>query len=153
MNLSDDLKILDLTASYTSEELENNYKRKLEELNHAYNELKSRIDKKSKSYQRKELIIDQIIIKVIFSENLSEFTSAKILSVLDEIKKKALNNQISLANIEQLEKLKLNESTQDIIILYYALKDQDLENPNININEDKEFSSFLKSFFDDELIR
>lgn len=153
MNLSDDLKILDLTASYTSEELENNYKRKLEELNHAYNELKSRIDKKSKSYQRKELIIDQIIIKVIFSENLSEFTSAKILSVLDEIKKKALNNQISLANIEQLEKLKLNESTQDIIILYYTLKDQDLENPNININEDKEFSSFLKSFFDDELIR
>lgn len=153
MNLSDDLKILDLTANYTSEELENNYKRKLEELNHAYNELKSRIDKKSKSYQRKELIIDQIIIKVIFSENLSEFTSAKILSVLDEIKKKALNNQISLANIEQLEKLKLNESTQDIIILYYALKDQDLENPNININEDKEFSSFLKSFFDDELIR
>lgn len=153
MNLSDDLKILDLTASYTSEELENNYKRKLEELNHAYNELKSRIDKKSKSYQRKELIIDQIIIKVIFSENLSEFTSAKILSVLDEIKKKALNNQISLANIKQLEKLKLNESTQDIIILYYTLKDQDLENPNININEDKEFSSFLKSFFDDELIR
>lgn len=153
MNLNDDLKILDLTASYTSEELENNYKRKLEELNHAYNELKSRIDKKSKSYQRKELIIDQIIIKVIFSENLSEFTSAKILSVLDEIKEKALNNQISLANIEQLEKLKLNESTQDIIILYYALKDQDLENPNININEDKEFSSFLKSFFDDELIR
>lgn len=153
MNLNDDLKILDLTANYTSEELENNYKRKLEELNHAYNELKSRIDKKSKSYQRKELIIDQIIIKVIFSENLSEFTSAKILSVLDEIKEKALNNQISLANIEQLEKLKLNESTQDIIILYYALKDQDLENPNININEDKEFSSFLKSFFDDELIR
>ena len=152
MNLNDDLKILDLTANYTTEELENNYKRKLEELNHAYNELKSRIDKKSKSYQRKELIIDQIIIKVIFSENLSEFTSAKILSVLDEIKKKALNNQISLANIEQLEKLKLNESTQDIIILYYALKDQDLENPNININEDKEFSSFLKSFFD-ELIR
>lgn len=153
MNLNDDLKILDLTASYTLEELENNYKRKLEELNHAYNELKSRIDKKSKSYQRKELIIDQIIIKVIFSENLSEFTSAKILSVLDEIKKKALNNQISLANIKQLEKLKLNESTQDIIILYYTLKDQDLENPNININEDKEFSSFLKSFFDDELIR
>lgn len=153
MNLNDDLKILDLTANYTTEELENNYKRKLEELNHAYNELKSRIDKKSKSYQRKELIIDQIIIKVIFSENLSEFTSAKILSVLDEIKKKALNNQISLANIEQLEKLKLNESTQDIIILYYTLKDQDLENPNININEDKEFSSFLKSFFDDELIR
>lgn len=153
MNLNDDLKILDLTANYTSEELENNYKRKLEELNHAYNELKSRIDKKSKSYQRKELIIDQIIIKVIFSENLSEFTSAKILSVLDEIKKKALNNQISLANIKQLEKLKLNESTQDIIILYYTLKDQDLENPNININEDKEFSSFLKSFFDDELIR
>ena len=153
MNLNDDLKILDLTANYTTEELENNYKRKLEELNHAYNELKSRIDKKSKSYQRKELIIDQIIIKVIFSENLSEFTSAKILSVLDEIKKKALNNQISLANIKQLEKLKLNESTQDIIILYYTLKDQDLENPNININEDKEFSSFLKSFFDDELIR
>ena len=153
MNLNDDLKIIDLTANYTTEELENNYKRKLEELNHAYNELKSRIDKKSKSYQRKELIIDQIIIKVIFSENLSEFTSAKILSVLDEIKKKALNNQISLANIEQLEKLKLNESTQDIIILYYTLKDQDLENPNININEDKEFSSFLKSFFDDELIR
>ena len=153
MNLNDYLKILDLTANYTTEELENNYKRKLEELNHAYNELKSRIDKKSKSYQRKELIIDQIIIKVIFSENLSEFTSAKILSVLDEIKKKALNNQISLANIEQLEKLKLNESTQDIIILYYTLKDQDLENPNININEDKEFSSFLKSFFDDELIR
>ena len=57
MNLSDDLKILDLTASYTSEELENNYKRKLEELNHAYNELKSRIDKKSKSYQRKSIRI------------------------------------------------------------------------------------------------
>lgn len=154
MNLYKNLKTLGLKANYTQEELYTAYQQKLEELNQAYKDLTNNLTKNNTTNKKKELIIDKIILRIICEDTVSKFTVARVLSILDEIKEKALNNQISLKNLRQIEKLKLNDSIEDIMILYLTLNNQNIKKIEVRnkLKSNPDFIEFLKSFFDDQLL-
>ena len=154
MNLYKNLKTLGLKANFTQEELDTAYQQKLEELNQAYKDLTNNLTKNNTTNKKKELIIDKITLRIICEDTVSPFTVARVLSVLDEIKEKALNNQISLKNLRQIEKLKLNDSIEDIMILYLTLNNQNIKKIEVRnkLKSNPDFIEFLKSFFDDQLL-
>lgn len=153
MDLYKNLQILGLKANYTQEGLDIAYQQKLEELNQAYKDLTNNLAKNNSTNTKKELIIDKVILRIICEDTVSPFTVTRVLSVLNEIKSKALNNKISLKNLRQIESLKLNDSIEDIMILYLTLNNQNIKNLEARnkLTANPDFIEFLKSFFNDQL--
>lgn len=124
MKIEDELNAFNLKENYTEKELEEAYKRKLEELQISYEILKSRLNKiDTKKFQ--EEINDKInrtLWKIIFSEKIEEEMAKKLFTLLLDIKKKIQNGVLDPELLIYLKALKFNNTQNDLSLLFLLSK-------------------------------
>lgn len=124
MKIEDELNAFNLKENYTEKELEEAYKRKLEELEISYEILKSRLNKiDTKKFQ--EEINDKInrtLWKIIFSEKIEEEMAKKLFTLLLDIKKKIQNGVLDPELLIYLKALKFNNTQNDLSLLFLLSK-------------------------------
>ena len=124
MKIEDELNAFNLKENYTEKELEEAYKRKLEELEISYEILKSRLNKiDTKKFQ--EEINDKInrtLWKILFSEKIEEEMAKKLFTLLLDIKKKIQNGVLDPELLIYLKALKFNNTQNDLSLLFLLSK-------------------------------
>ena len=120
MNIDEKLTYFNLNPSYTEEELESAYEKKLRELQTNYELLKRNLKpENTKEFQETwQEKYKEIVWNIIFSENIDEEKAKMLFALLLDIKKKINGKELDSDLLIYLNNLKYDGSMEDLKLLY-----------------------------------
>ena len=120
MNIDEKLTYFNLNPSYTEEELESAYEKKLRELQTNYELLKRKLKpENTKEFQETwQEKYKEIVWNIIFSENIDEEKAKMLFALLLDIKKKINGKELDSDLLIYLNNLKYDGSMEDLKLLY-----------------------------------
>ena len=120
MNIDEKLTYFNLNPSYTEEELESAYEKKLRELQANYELLKRNLKpENTKEFQETwQEKYKEIVWNIIFSENIDEEKAKMLFVILLDIKKKINEKELDSDLLIYLNNLKYDGSMEDLKLLY-----------------------------------
>ena len=120
MNIDEKLTYFNLNPSYTEEELESAYEKKLRELQTNYELLKRKLKpENTKEFQETwQEKYKEIVWNIIFSENIDEEKAKMLFALLLDIKKKINGKELDPDLLIYLNNLKYDGSMEDLKLLY-----------------------------------
>ena len=120
MNIDEKLTYFNLNPSYTEEELESAYEKKLRELQTNYELLKRNLKpENTKEFQETwQEKYKEIVWNIIFSENIDEEKAKMLFALLLDIKKKINGKELDPDLLIYLNNLKYDGSMEDLKLLY-----------------------------------
>lgn len=120
MNIDEKLTYFNLNPSYTEEELESAYEKKLRELQTNYELLKRNLKpENTKEFQETwQEKYKEIVWNIIFSENIDEEKAKMLFAILLDIKKKINEKKLDSDLLIYLNNLKYDGSMEDLKLLY-----------------------------------
>ena len=120
MNIDEKLTYFNLNPSYTEEELESAYEKKLRELQTNYELLKRNLKpENTKEFQETwQEKYKEIVWNIIFSENIDEEKAKMLFALLLDIKKKINEKELDSDLLIYLNNLKYDGSMEDLKLLY-----------------------------------
>ncbi len=120
MNIDEKLTYFNLNPSYTEEELESAYEKKLRELQANYELLKRNLKpENTKEFQETwQEKYKEIVWNIISSENIDEEKAKMLFALLLDIKKKINEKELDSDLLIYLNNLKYDGSMEDLKLLY-----------------------------------